>query len=249
MKQRINRHGAARPTPNVTVSVRIDKVVAEGDGFGHLEDGRVIFVEGGLPGELVLARIVKQSKDYARATAVEILEPSAQRVVPPCEYVAQGCGGCDLQHASIDLQRQIKLDIVRESLTRLGKITAPDIRLFASGELPMTGARTTLRVAATPSGSVGFRQRQSHLVVNVEHCLVAHPSLNALLPTTHLEGAQEAVLRVGVSSAERLAWSEPADSLSGLPVDVRLGPLAIVHEVVAGHIFQISASSFFQSSP
>ena len=228
MKQRINRHGAARPTPNVTVSVRIDKVVAEGDGFGHLEDGRVIFVEGGLPGELVSARIVKQSKDYARAIAVEILEPSAQRVVPPCEYVAQGCGGCDLQHASIDLQRQIKLDIVRESLTRLGKMTAPDIRLFASGELPMTGARTTLRVAATPSGSVGFRQRQSHLVVNVEHCLVAHPSLNALLPTMHLE---------------------PADSLSGLPVDVRLGSQAIVHEVVAGHIFQISASSFFQSSP
>lgn len=113
----------------------------------------------------------------------------------------------------------------------------------------MTGARTTLRVAATPSGSVGFRQRQSHLVVNVEHCLVAHPSLNALLPTTHLEGAQEAVVRVGVSSAERLAWAEPADSLSGLPVDVRLGSQAIVHEVVAGHIFQISASSFFQSSP
>ena len=138
---------------------------------------------------------------------------------------------------------------MRESLTRLGKMTAPDIRLFASGELPMTGARTTLRVAATPSGSVGFRQRQSHLVVNVEHCLVAHPSLNALLPTTHLEGAQEAVVRVGVSSAERLAWAEPADSLSGLPVDVRLGSQAIVHEVVAGHIFQISASSFFQSSP
>lgn len=249
MKQRINRHGAARPTPNVTVSVRIDKVVAEGDGFGHLEDGRVIFVEGGLPGELVLARIVKQSKDYARAIAVEILEPSAQRVVPPCEYVAQGCGGCDLQHASIDLQRQIKLDIVRESLTRLGKMTAPDIRLFASGELPITGARTTLRVAATPSGSVGFRQRQSHQVVKVEHCLVAHPSLNALLPTVHLEGAQEAVVRVGVSSAERLAWSEPADSLSGLPADVRLGSQAIVHEVVAGHMFQISASSFFQSSP
>ena len=72
MKQRINRHGAARPTPNVTVSVRIDKVVAEGDGFGHLEDGRVIFVEGGLPGELVSARVVKQSKDYARAIAARL---------------------------------------------------------------------------------------------------------------------------------------------------------------------------------
>ena len=248
MTKRPIRKSGSRPLPNFEVQVRIDKVVAEGDGFGRLQDGRVIFVEGGLPGELVVAKVVKQSKDYARGVVTEVLEASEQRVQPPCEYVAQGCGGCDLQHASVPLQRQIKFDIVRESLIRLGKIVDPDVRLYESGELPVVAARTTLRVAGAPRG-VGFRQRRSHDVVPIEHCLVAHQSLNQLLPTMRLDGAEECVVRVGVASGERMAWAEPADSVSGLPSDVGLNSDAVVHESISGQTFQISAASFFQSSP
>lgn len=248
MTKRPIRKSGSRPLPNFEVQVRIEKVVAEGDGFGHLQDGRVIFVEGGLPGELIVAKVLKQSKDYARGVVTEVLEASEQRVVPPCEYVAQGCGGCDLQHASIELQRQIKFDIVHESLVRLGKISDPDVRLYESADLPVVAARTTLRVAATSQG-VGFRQRRSHDVVPIKRCLVAHPSLNVLLSTMRLDGAEECVLRVGVESAERLAWAEPADSLSGLPTDIKTGANAIVHESISGQKFQVSAASFFQSSP
>ena len=248
MTKRPIRKSGSRPLPNFEVQVRIEKVVAEGDGFGHLQDGRVIFVEGGLPGELVVAKVVKQSKDYARAVVSEVLEASEQRVNPPCEYVARGCGGCDMQHASVDLQRQIKVDIVRESLIRLGKIVDPDVRLYESGELPVVAARTTLRVAGAPRG-VGFRQRRSHDVVPIERCLVAHPSLNELLPKMRLDGAEECVVRVGVASGERMAWAEPADSVSGLPSDVGLNSDALVHESISGQTFQVSASSFFQSSP
>ena len=248
MTKRPIRKSGSRPLPNFEVQVRIEKVVAEGDGFGRLQDGRVIFVEGGLPGELVVAKVLKQSKDYARGVVTEVVEVSEQRVEPPCEYVAQGCGGCDLQHASVNLQRQIKFDIVRESLIRLGKIVDPDVRLYESGELPVVAARTTLRVASA-SQRVGFRQRRSHDVVPIEHCLVAHPSLNELLPKMRLDGAEECVVRVGVASGERMAWAEPADSVSGLPVDVGLNSDAVVHESISGQTFQISASSFFQSSP
>ena len=248
MTKRPIRKSGSRPLPNFEVQVLIEKVVAEGDGFGHLQDGRVIFVEGGLPGELVVAKVLKQSKDYARGVVTEVLEASEQRVQPPCEYVAQGCGGCDLQHASVSLQRQIKFDIVRESLIRLGKIVDPDVRLYESVELPVIAARTTLRVAAAPRG-VGFRQRRSHDVVPIEHCLVAHPSLNELLPKMSLDGAEECVVRVGVTSGERMAWAEPADSVSGLPSDVGLSSNAVVHESISGQTFQVSAASFFQSSP
>ena len=248
MTKRPIRKSGSRPLPNFEVQVRIEKVVAEGDGFGHLQDGRVIFVEGGLPGELVVAKVLKQSKDYARGVVTEVLEASEQRVGPPCEYVAQGCGGCDLQHASVALQRQIKFDIVYESLVRLGKIVDPDVRLYESAELPVVAARTTLRVASASQG-VGFRQRRSHDVVPIERCLVAHPSLNELLPTMRLDGAEECVVRVGVASGERMAWAEPADSVSGLPVDVGLNSDALVHESISCQTFQISASSFFQSSP
>ena len=248
MTKRPIRKSGSRPLPNFEVQVRIEKVVAEGDGFGRLQDGRVIFVEGGLPGELVVAKVLKQSKDYARGVVTEVLEASEQRVQPPCEYVAQGCGGCDLQHASVPLQRQIKFDIVRESLIRLGKIVDPDVRLYESGELPVVAARTTLRVAGAARG-VGFRQRRSHDVVPIERCLVAHASLNELLPKMRLDGAEECVVRVGVASGERMAWAEPADSVSGLPSDVGLSSDAVVHESISGQTFQISAASFFQSSP
>jgi 23S rRNA (uracil1939-C5)-methyltransferase len=248
MTKRPTRKSGSRPLPNFEVQVRIEKVVAEGDGFGRLQDGRVIFVEGGLPGELVVAKVLKQSKDYARGVVTEVLEASDQRVKPPCEYVAQGCGGCDLQHASVALQRQIKFDIVRESLIRLGKIVDPDVRLYESGELPVIAARTTLRVANAPQ-AVGFRQRRSHDVIPIERCLVAHPSLNELLPNMRLDGAEECVVRIGVASGERMAWAEPADSVSGLPSDVSSSSDAVVHESIAGQTFQISAASFFQSSP
>ena len=130
-----------------TIDVRIEKVVAEGDGLGRLPDGRVVFVEGALPGEVVSVEIVKQSRDYARARVVRILEAHPQRVEPPCPNVSRGCGGCDLQHAAPDLQREIKVGIVRESLERLGRIVDPDVRLVAV-DLPSERARTTLRVAA-----------------------------------------------------------------------------------------------------
>ncbi|MEY3069912.1 MAG: hypothetical protein RL473_19 [Actinomycetota bacterium] len=248
MTKRPIRKSGSRPLPNFEVQVRIEKVVAEGDGFGHLQDGRVIFVEGGLPGELVVAKVVKQSKDYARAVVSEVLEASEQRVEPPCEYVARGCGGCDLQHASVSLQRQIKVDIVTESLARLGKIENPQVRLFESGELPVVAARTTLRVATT-DGGVGFRKRQSHDVVRVTHCLVAHPSLNELLSDIRLDGAEEAVLRIGVASGERMVWAEPQDSVSGITAEILTSRNSSVHEVIDQHEFVVSAESFFQSSP
>ena len=248
MTKRPNRKSSARPSTPIFVQVRIDKVVAEGDGFGYLEDGRVIFVEGGLPGELVTAQIIKQSKDYARAVATAVVEANVDRVEPPCEYVVRGCGGCDLQHASIKLQRSIKVDIVTESLVRLGKIENPTVRWYDNRDLPVVGSRTTLRVAKSTTG-VGFRKRRSHDVVRVTNCLVAHPKLNELLNDLRLDGAEECVVRVGAASSERLVWAEPQGSIAGVPVDVATRVDAMVHESVAGRAFQISAASFFQASP
>ena len=229
--------------------VRIEKVVAEGDGLGRLSDGRVVFVEGGLPGELVRIRVVKQSRDYARAVTTEIIEANSRRVEPPCPHVADGCGGCDLQHASLDLQREIKLGIVRESLERLGRIASPDVR--ANGLVSRVGARTTVRMARTSSGTLGFRRRRTHDVVPVDHCLVLHPELSGLVSGLSApEGVDEVTARIGVASGERGAWWEPADlSLtSSTRLDAR-DSTGFVHEQVMGRSFRVSMGSFFQSSP
>lgn len=228
--------------------VRIEKVVAEGDGLGRLPDGRVVFVEGGLPGELVSIRIVKQSRDYARAVTLEVLEASPDRVDPPCRYVSRGCGGCDLQHASIELQRRIKVDIVRESLVRIGRLTDPDVVLGPVHNQPF-GYRTTIRVARGEGGKVGFRRRSSHDVVPVAACLVAHPTLNTALDATRV-GSNVDDIAIRVSSVDDAItwWAEPdAHDVSGL--SARGGPDARLVERVLDREFVVSAGSFFQSSP
>lgn len=228
-----------------TIDVRVEKVVAEGDGLGRMPDGRVVFVEGALPGEVVSVEIVKQSRDYARGRVVRILEAHPQRVEPPCPNVARGCGGCDLQHAAPDLQREIKVGIVRESLERLGRIVDPDVRLVAV-DLPSERARTTLRVAAGRTGGVGFRRRRSHDVVEIEKCLVAHPAIENVLGALRVD--DEVMIRVSASTGEMVAWSEP-DRMTGLSDAVGRGPLATIEESVAGRSLRVSAASFFQSSP
>lgn len=227
--------------------VKIHKVVAEGDGLARLEDGRVVFVEGGLPGETVRIRITRRSRDYARAEISDILEPHPLRREPPCRFVRLGCGGCDLQHASPSLQRVIKRDIVVESLERLGKIADPRVR--TSAEVPGDGreARTTVRVIGDENGRPGFRRRRSHDVVPVDHCLVVHDRLNEMLPTLRLEPGREAVLRCSASTPDRLAVTDPSSQLDGVPLDAQ--ERSVIRETVGGVDFTISAGSFFQSSP
>lgn len=229
--------------------VRIDKVVAEGDGLGRLADGRVVFVEGALPGELVEISIVKQSRDYARARIERIVERSPERVEPPCPHVSAGCGGCDLQHASLDLQRSIKIDIVRESLQRLGRIPDPDVRStwFES----RVGERSTMRVARAPSGTFGFRRRRSNDVIAIDHCLVVRPEVDAVFGTLGASSEiDEVTVRVSVASGLTGLWWEPSDvTIDGLADDMAIGASARLEETVHGHRLDVSMASFFQSSP
>ncbi|MEY4361158.1 MAG: hypothetical protein RL391_464 [Actinomycetota bacterium] len=233
------------------ISVRIEKVVAEGDGLARLPDGRVVFVVGGLPGERLAVRVIKQSKDYARAEIEEILESHPERVVPPCPYVAEGCGGCDLQHASTALQRRIKHDIVVESLIRIGKVNDP-IVTDCPDELPKQSSRTSMRWALDEDGRLGFRESRSHRVVPIDRCLVAHSSIVELrrgIEPVPMSGIEEVSLRTGVASGERAVWWEPSDVPFGrVPGGVALGAKGAVHEVVEGHRFRVSSASFFQAS-
>ncbi|MBU3688603.1 MAG: hypothetical protein B7C54_10810 [Acidimicrobiales bacterium mtb01] len=228
--------------------VRIEKVVAEGDGLGRLADGRVVFVEGGLPGELVTIRIVKQSRDYARAVAVDVIEANVERIEPPCPHVSRGCGGCDLQHATIELQRRIKVDIVRESLVRIGRLADPDVGLGPSHSDPF-GYRATIRVARAVHGRVGFRRRSSHDVVAVTECPIAHPALNEILENIRV-GSEVDEIAIRASNVDDSVtwWAEPdAHDVTGLPD--RGGPSSRLVERVLGRDFVVSAGSFFQSSP
>jgi 23S rRNA (uracil1939-C5)-methyltransferase len=107
-----------------------------------------------------------------------------------------------------------------------------------------------MRLAVRPDGSVGLRTAQSHRVIRLHTCMVAHPALADLLPSLHVRRADELTIRVGAASGERTALaSSTAAVLRGLPADVGVGPDRFVHERVGDSMLRVSASSFFQSGP
>ena len=233
--------------------VRFERLVAGGDALGHLADGRVVFVPGALPGELVDVQITQAKKDFARGTVASIVEPSQHRVAPPCEHVARGCGGCSWQHLDVAQHMESKVAIVREALRRNGKIET--LEVTAGGFVPPTASRTTLRMAVTSDGRLGFRRGGSHDVIDTPTCLVAHPLLNDFIGDVRVTGATEATLRCGVETGEVGIWLHDEDgedvhgaTVTGLPSHVVVGRKEMLHEVVQGVSLQVSMASFFQAS-
>ena len=227
-------------------------MAAGGAALARDDGGRVVFVEGALPGERVRARLTDMRKDFARAVALEILEPSPDRVAPPCPALAMGCGGCTWQHVSSPGQSRLKADVVVDALRRIGKLAEPPRPQPA----PMAGPplRTTARLAVSPGGRAGHRPRTGSGAVETEACLVAHPLLEELIVDGRYPGAREVLLRASVATGERIVLVDRAAGAvrvpTGVPVfqegDTRR---AFMHEEVAGRRFRISAGSFFQAGP
>src|SRR4249920_329044 len=99
-----------------SIVVRAEKMAAGGDAIAHLADGRVAFVRGALPNELVAVQIVQSKKDFVRAEVLDVVEPAATRVTPPCPGHAAGCGGGSWQHVDAAAQLDLKAAVVAEAL-------------------------------------------------------------------------------------------------------------------------------------
>ena len=251
--------GVTSAPPAEFVEVTTSAPVAGGAALAREADGRVLFVEGALPGERVRAVVTERKRDFGRARLIDVLDASADRIVPPCPYVAAGCGGCDLQHADPAAQPELKRRIVVDALRRLGRMgrdAEPIVEL--APPLSPFGFRTTVR-AAVLDGRAGYRRAREHDVVAVEHCLIAHPLIDEVLHLGRFDGCTEITVRAGVATGERLIVADPATDDIELPEDMdalvvsandlRQGTRAWIHEDVGGRRFRISALSFFQTRP
>lgn len=216
--------------------------------------GRVVLVDGALPGETVDAVLTEERSSYARARVSAVLEPSADRVAPPCPHVARGCGGCGWQHVSLEAQRRYKTEVVSEVLERTGGLEGADV--VPAPPASLAGYRTTLRLSSD-GARPGFRRHRGHEVVPVDTCLVAHPLLGELLANGDFGAATDVTLRCGARTGERLAVLGPSSEGASLPASVRVigqdelaaGRRAWIFEEVAGKRLRLSAESFFQASP
>jgi 23S rRNA (uracil1939-C5)-methyltransferase len=166
------------------LELTIESLDQEGRGVAHA-DGKVVFVEGGLPGERLHAEIVKQKLTYAIARAVTIDQANAARVVPRCPHFGV-CGGCTLQHADESLQLAAKQRALEDALQRIGRVR-PDMLLPAIAG-PAWGyrhrARMSVRDVPKKGGVlVGFHERKSSFVADMRECHVMPAKISALLPS------------------------------------------------------------------
>jgi len=163
--------------------LEVESIDLEGRGVARL-DGRVIFVDDGLPGERVVAQTVKRRGRYDRAQTLEILRASSSRVMPPCPSYGV-CGGCSMQHIDAATQLAVKQRVLEDQLWHLARIR-PDHLLapiMGSAWNYRRRARLSVRhVVRKGKVLVGFHERSSRYVADMLECHVLSRRMSALLP-------------------------------------------------------------------
>ena len=145
--------------------------IAHGGHCVARHDGRVIFVRHAIPGERVRIEITDVTSKFARADATDVLQPSSDRVSPQCKYAhARGCGGCDFQHVSLERQRKLKSEIIKDQFSRIGKI---EIDIAVEEVKPTQHWRTRVSFSVTPDQKVGFHSSRSDNLIAISECQIS----------------------------------------------------------------------------
>jgi len=171
-----------RKLPQEPVSAKIESLSHEGRGIARVE-GKTVFVNGALPGEDALFQYKKQRPKYDEAHALEITNPAAERVDAKCEFFGL-CGGCSLQHMQHDFQIEHKQSVLLEQLTHIGKVKPKSVIPPLIG--PIWGYRRKARLGVKYVDKkervlVGFREKYSPFVADMNSCEVLHPSVGLLI--------------------------------------------------------------------
>jgi len=162
------------------IKLRLESIAPGGDALGRFE-GKPVFVKGGAPDETVCCRIVEERKTWARAELLEITEPSPVRTEKTCPYYGR-CGGCNLQHIEYNAQLEIKTNIIKETLRRIGGFVPPEPEIFASSPWEYR-SRTQFHCVRPESGekfNFGLKGDNGE-IITVKDCPVAVPGIRELL--------------------------------------------------------------------
>jgi len=163
--------------------VIIESLDHEGRGIAHA-DGKVIFIEGALTGELVTYSSYRKKNNYEQAKVGEILKQSFMRVTPKCANFGV-CGGCSMQHLEARAQVAVKQRVLEDNLARIGRVK-PETMLppiYGQAWGYRQRARLSVRhVLKKNKTLVGFREQNGKYVADMQHCEILPPKIAALLP-------------------------------------------------------------------
>ena len=229
-----------------------------------------MFVRHALPGERVVAEVTDggSGDSFWRADAVEILEPSEDRVEAPCQYAGPGlCGGCDWQHARYEAQLKLKGEVVAEQLRRLAHIER-EVSVEEVGS-PF-GWRTRVQFAVDPDGALGFRKHRSHEVVPVQECAIASAGVDEVgalerdwpgMETVEViaaTGSADRAIVVTPEHGQRMPFVDAdvqVSVLRGVSKNTHVSGVQRIHgrpyvrEVAEGRTWRVSGSGFWQVHP
>ncbi|HXJ10145.1 MAG TPA: TRAM domain-containing protein, partial [Burkholderiales bacterium] len=166
------------------LTLHVESLDSEGRGVARNAEGKVVFVEGALPGEEVDFAILKKKLSHEFGKATAILSASSARVTPRCPHFGV-CGGCATQHADSRTQMAAKQRWLEENLTRIGKVRAESLLPIVYGPDWEYRNRARLSVRRVPKKGgvlVGFREKRSTYVADMKECPVLPPRVAALLP-------------------------------------------------------------------
>ena len=244
--------------------VRLERMVHGGLCLAHTE-GDTLLVDGGIPDELVEVELTYRKGRTWFSRVERVLEPSPDRVVPPCPYVPE-CGGCQLQHVGYPRQLLLKREVVLDAMRRAGvAVTEPRLRGMADpwryrwrGELHVIPGKDGVRDA-----TLGFNRARSWRKVAVDDCLIQHSRIGGSIPrlrdlVRRAASPAMSVLHVtaGEDGDELMVRAKPAAALdrsgfdevaASLPEPERWsGGLTTLHW--RGRSFRVSPESFIQVS-
>jgi tRNA/tmRNA/rRNA uracil-C5-methylase (TrmA/RlmC/RlmD family) len=252
------------PQAGDVLELTVGEVVHGGWCVSRQDDtGQAVFVRHALPGERVRATVTQSTARFARAEATEILEPSADRVAPPCRYAGPaGCGGCDWQHASLAAQRLLKAAVIRQQLRRIGGIDTTVVVEETGDDASGLGWRTVVTFAVGPDGVAGLRKHRSHEIVPIDRCLIAHDLVTSADVTgKRWPGARsvEVAVAPGTGEVGVLVTGRPAelpevaaDSVQTAGWSGRRTPVrgrGYLTQHAAGRDWRVSLGGFWQVHP
>ncbi len=167
--------------------LQVQSMNLDAQGVARKPDGKVIFIEGALPFELVTANTHRKKNNWEQASLTAIHRESSQRVRPGCPHFglhAGACGGCKMQHLHIGAQVAVKQRVLEDNLWHLGKVKAETVLRPIEG--PAWGYRYRARLSVRhviKKGQVliGFHERKSRYVSDMQQCPVLPPHVDAML--------------------------------------------------------------------
>ena len=167
--------------------LKVQSLDLEAQGVAHNEEGKVVFIEGALPGEEVQVTVGRKKNSWEQGTLMAMRRESSQRVQPGCPHFglhAGACGGCKMQHLHTGAQVAVKQRVVEDNLWHLGKVKAETLLRPIEG--PAWGYRYRARfsvryVAKKGTVLIGFHERKSRYVADMQVCRVVPQVISDML--------------------------------------------------------------------